>query len=157
MNYHFRLAITSRRQICILNMSNITANRIAGAINIATQIQSAVYSLAWHPEKANTLAFGTKEGRVRRVFGLRIERDFKFLHSRLFQIGIVNINKPTAVVYMRPTFASTVYSITWGTIRDPKTQNLMTVLICCANEKIIYFAENGDPIDSMFDLNDKIQ
>jgi hypothetical protein len=62
--FRCRVAITSFKQIFILNMSKIAANRVDGCIQIAPSIQSAVYALAWHPEKANVLAFSTKEGRV---------------------------------------------------------------------------------------------
>lgn len=104
------------KRLCLWNTSEANSNRIS-LKPFMNKIQSCVLCIAWHPDKDNVLAFGTREGRI----------------------GILDTNKSSNIPTVLESFTShEVYSMTWSKITDDNGAE-QTVLLACSKAKCAYY------------------
>lgn len=120
------VAIAGYKRISLLNVSKMSHNYfVLNYMN--SQLHSQVLTVAWHPEKENSIAFGTREGRI----GI-------FYTSKLHHSPIL----------MKPFFSKDVYSVTWGKFRASVTEEMAWTLFCCGFTgnagHLVYFPQQGN-------------
>lgn len=119
------VAIASNKRISLLNVSKMNEKYFV-LNNMASQVHCQVLSVAWHPEKENLLAFGTREGRI----------------------GIFNTNQlSSSPLIMKPFHSKDVHSVTWGKFRANPTEEMAWTLFSCGSSgsagKLAYFPQQG--------------
>lgn len=119
------IAIAGHKRISLVNVSKMS-QRYCIMSYMNNQLHSQVLTVAWHPEKENLLAFGTREGRI----------------------GVFDTNKLSiSPVVMKPFFSRDVYSVTWGKFRANATEEMTWTLFCCGTTgnagQLAYFPSQG--------------
>ncbi|XP_063698982.1 protein rigor mortis [Culicoides brevitarsis] len=120
------VAFAGYKKISLLNVSKMNYKYFSFSY-MNNKLFSQVLTLAWHPEKENSLAFGTREG----------------------QVGLFDSNKLSqSPITMKPFFSKDVYSVTWGKFRQQDGADLAWTLFACGfrgnSAYLAYFPQQGN-------------